>query len=493
MSLDARRVSRYAVLLVACATIALSLAAHRRAGLTFPPPWNDESWSLHKSLAFARDNTLFTPSINPERYIFTFPGYEVVMGVVFKLVPFSLPAARWVSWLALAGAYAGVLALLYKLPLRLLTCALASVFFCDAAFIVIGNIARPDILGLALGAWAFVAVRKNRPWEAFALAVLGTALHPNGIYACAVLALWILARYGVRLPRPAPLGILLSAAAVSAFVAYIVFIARHSSDLLGSLSWAVRHQFDEPGGGPSPLRNPNVWLVAAYAAAGLWTRRFSPDLVPLWLAGLTWQVTYTAGDEMWYQPHSRLGLMAFGCLVILLAAQAIDRWMPAGRPRVLARAAAVAALAIGLLAAGYRHRMVPGPPPYFAAMAQRWGMQIRDDTTYLPDDDRRAVTEAVLRLAGGRRETRVSFLPEGDALLFWPDLGSACVLYQPISTRLPPDIVVFHKTTFTPAWLRRILEDRARRKYGVTEEDLLVSRRRLHAWYVRATPGAAPR
>ena len=58
----------------------LQLAAHARAGFTFPPPWIDEAQFLWQAKAFAETGTLLAPQLHPERAIRWMPRPRTCSG-----------------------------------------------------------------------------------------------------------------------------------------------------------------------------------------------------------------------------------------------------------------------------------------------------------------------------------------------------------------------------------------------------------------------------
>src|SRR5689334_2756763 len=77
------------------AALAVALAAYlvRRhlVGLRFPVPWPDEGSFLWQALAFRDRGSLFAPEVNPEREaLWMPPGFLVLEGLLFKVLPFSL-------------------------------------------------------------------------------------------------------------------------------------------------------------------------------------------------------------------------------------------------------------------------------------------------------------------------------------------------------------------------------------------------------------------
>ena len=85
------------IILYAClfTIIIVYILLNNLAGYTFPIPWADEGIFLWQSISIQENNTLIAPQLNPTRPLLLMPpGYMIFTGVLFKLIGFSLNAAR---------------------------------------------------------------------------------------------------------------------------------------------------------------------------------------------------------------------------------------------------------------------------------------------------------------------------------------------------------------------------------------------------------------
>ena len=69
-------------------------------------PWPDEGSFVWQALAFRDNWSLFAPELHPGRDVLWMPpGFMVLEGTIFKILPFSLNLSRTLSAMFLCGAF----------------------------------------------------------------------------------------------------------------------------------------------------------------------------------------------------------------------------------------------------------------------------------------------------------------------------------------------------------------------------------------------------
>ena len=112
------------IILYAClfTIIIVYILLNNLAGYTFPIPWADEGIFLWQSISIQENNTLIAPQLNPTRPLLLMPpGYMIFTGVLFKLIGFSLNAARNISLVLMIGVVIQIVLLTRKYSLKFIT------------------------------------------------------------------------------------------------------------------------------------------------------------------------------------------------------------------------------------------------------------------------------------------------------------------------------------------------------------------------------------
>jgi len=168
---------------VVLVVLLLSFHVHQRAGLTLPPPWNDEAYNLWQAKAVVETGAFLAPEQNPERPSMSYGGgTALAFGIVMQTFGFSLETVRWFCWLCVAVAWLFSAAMIRRLPWSHLLLAVAGLFFLAPVHVVTGNTARPDamiLLVATLGCWLLM---KEQPVKAVFLCGMGVIIHPNALY-----------------------------------------------------------------------------------------------------------------------------------------------------------------------------------------------------------------------------------------------------------------------------------------------------------------------
>lgn len=432
----ARWVWLAAYLLFAAACVQ-SLRLHLLADLSFPVPWPDELHFGEQARALARSGSLHAERLHPHRALAWMPpGYFWLTAPVHRLAwaldwsgADTLRALRGLSWAAAVLGACAIRVLLQHTTrstlgnagASLLASLLAGAWLLHPSVVAGSNVARMDLVGLALGLWGGVALLRTRPWLAAAALGLTPLLHPNGLYlAGAAVAWWFLIRRDLRRPaavRPTLWEQAIIATLATAWLSYLFWILGseiHRLAFVEDMHMQLARKATRSLW--SAMTSHHGWraLVAMAVALrlGLNSRRKTagaPDdrglLVALLFA--CWLLA-RVGHEMWYEPFDALVLVLLGALVVSVAA-AWSGLAPGNG--VLAYAAPVGALVIFALVFN-AHR------PH-SAEALRWKRMRIHHEPYVDEHElvalQRALTEAQLFPEGAR----LQLSPRGDAALLW--------------------------------------------------------------------------
>jgi hypothetical protein len=469
-------------------TLILMAVAHRAAALTLPVPWNDESWILWKALAWAETGSLFSERLNPERLLITFPVFETLLGLVFRVIPFSLENGRWISWLFLAASYPGWWLLVRRLGSPWLPMALISLVYLNATFTVAGNIARPEALLLATAVWSMALLGSGQVWVGGCLAAAGVMVHPAGVlFAAAWGAAWLLGTVP-RWPKPGRctwliLGLtaLLAALWLGHLWAHpIAFRLDYGRAAGESLGGTLLDRLFSPG------RGPYLILYAGLLVLSAWRWRAA---LPMVLLGMTGLAVMVLRAQMWYELYVHTGFMTLGAIAPL----AIARVWPNGWNKHL-KTGVCCVVMIPILLFYLRQGFIEGPRGYPQEMQWGWGMRVmpRD---YLAPDTLAGVAGAARTRFPGVDPGRVQFVPEADGLFHragWEADG--WLVYQPVRTSIRPDWVVLRTSDVLPPWVREQVIGSYWDRYGFSEDDLLYTAADGDRWYMKrlAPPGDQP-
>ncbi|MBN1867467.1 hypothetical protein JW916_09270 [Candidatus Sumerlaeota bacterium] len=519
-----RRGSLVPCTVIAAVALSLALFVHVVAGDQFPVPWADECDFLWPSIAFAREGTLLSPVLNPERPILWMPpGYMVFTGTVFKVFGFSLGLARWISFVCVALGFVGLIGLAadlgragasegVKIPENLgplvgsLAAVLCACFFLGSPFVVAGNIGRMEAPILALAVAALVFLRVDRPYPATAVALAMPLVHPNGMLFVLAIAVWwmVSPRFGCRRRLPRSWEWLFLAIVAFLWLLYLVYALRYWSAFRHDMAYQFLRKKREI----VTLEALLGWwsLVSAglfvLCAAWGWRARdrrsiqFLVVAVPAWLV---WRV----GQEMWYEVFGSLALLLLSMALLRLATASLghafvkrlgalspqsplsaSRWIPVG-------------VTLALLTWHLKAERIPTPWDY--PWNGRWFMmRIEPGGAYATPEDLAWVRGFLERLPmPDRALPTVEFCPRADSLLFADLEGRRIRISQPVFCQGSPDAFVIHMSHHRPiaSWENAIYND-AFRRAGITRgrsRHLLRTRGRFEEWYGAVRPTLAAR
>jgi hypothetical protein len=437
---------------VACVLLVYLVQRHR-IDLRFPVPWPDEGSFLWQALAFRDGFSLFAPEVNPEREaLWMPPGFMVLEGLFFKVVPFSLSTARALSALFVCGAVTSVFACVRRFETKLLFPVLAALcLFCPIASMA-GNVARMEGLELFTLALAFFLVDRGRG-AALGVFALAPIVHPNGVFGIAVgvPAFFVLTR-GVRTMRRADWVVL--AAAVLAWALYAFHVSQHWPDFLRDMDAQLRFKqyvSGSDGGTLGRLRQPVVWgSIVALAGAFLGARRIGTAIgaIGAFAAALLLQTVVAAG---WlYEVYPAFAILVTSVVVADVAFSWHAAQPSASRTRCGVAFAVVLVLADVL---AFRHDA-------FLERSLERATVVRKSLTpeYVTDGDQLAMKRYLASIVppAGSRALAVQFLPDAEALLYEKLRGPTLRYVQQTFYEHRYDVLVVHDSVWFPPFVHNL-------------------------------------
>jgi hypothetical protein len=287
----------------------------------FPIPWVDESYFLHQALSFAHKNTLVTSSLILDRPVMWMPpGYVVFMGLVYKLIDFSLQSARIVS-LAFYCFTVVLFAYAMRMHSRNLVILFATVIFLNPSSLAVANVARMDSMVLALALGVLVALISDRCVIAVALAVFASLVHPNGVYLFLPIGMAIVLTFRLGLtPRFMQwqqihlIDRILLCVAILLLFFYVVYISKYFEFFQMDMVFQFNRKLS---------RIPFYRDLRAVAALGLgvvivlWflSRKKNIHVMIATMATVLILI-FANGQEMWYQIFRNVGIGMLALLAI---------------------------------------------------------------------------------------------------------------------------------------------------------------------------------
>jgi hypothetical protein len=449
--------ARVPLIVLGLAFVLFAVEAARR-GLRFPTPWSDEGSFLWPALAFRDRFDLFAPEINPHRdALWMPPGFMVMHGLLFSVIPFSLERARAVSTLLVGVSVFSLLGMMWPLRARLLHAVLASAALTAPIAMMVGNTARMESFVLALVVGGFCAMSRGRA-GGFALVLLAPLVHPNGVFALAgasVYGLIVLVRGRKRAAgalrfRLEKLDVGLLAFAVLAWAAYGAYVARHWAAFLDDMAAQFRFKLMVSYGEETALRRllevpVLAGLVALLIGSVLAWRYRVPLLAPITLAGSLFVQTAIAAGWL-YEVYPLFALL-ISTMVLVESSQALFEAHGSDRAAMLALALAVPT-AVGIAVAGRGK---------FLTRSMDRAVVLREprDPEYYTAEDKAVVTAKLQELARDRGHIQVQFLPSGEGLVFEALRGPSIGFVEQTFFVNAFDVVVVHES----AWLPRFIHD----------------------------------
>jgi len=447
---------------VVLVVLLLSFHVHQRAGLTLPPPWNDEAYNLWQAKAVVETGAFLAPEQNPERPSMSYGGgTALAFGIVMQTFGFSLETVRWFCWLCVAVAWLFSAAMIRRLPWSHLLLAVAGLFFLAPVHVVTGNTARPDamiLLVATLGCWLLM---KEQPVKAVFLCGMGVIIHPNALYflfgvmfyTAITPALW-------RRVWPLSRGDWATVVCCCLPVAWSVVTIWNNWHWFHYDFFVIALPHNLTYNPLSKLIQFRWWLALL---GGLFlAARLMQQPTAIWmLLGFVALLVALMGGEMWYDIYKMTGFMVMltggPAVLVHIGTRLKQRRM--GHPAGFAGSGAGRSIALlYLLAMGalcYRHGFIVGPRHYPQKLSWGWGMVMPDPhVPYITEADKRAVVALAMRAAGGHPAPIIEFPSTGDSLLFMDSLPNNALPFIRRRTGVESQVVVYHLSRYMPPWVQ---------------------------------------
>ena len=467
---------RVQIAVLAVIATTFSFIFHIRAAFSLPPPWPDEAVFGWQVIAFAERTSLFAPEINPDRALFWMPpGYFVLLGMVFKLVPFSLVGARFISWLLLTVGLVALVDIHADSRAPRTSAAMILLLSFAPAAVAAGNVARMESLVIACTAVGFAVIRRGHGWSGVSLLTFGPLVHPNGVYFAAAGLVAAVAHRA--LGRPMRANPLVMGSAILAWLIFGSYIVGHWSNFVED--W--RFQFARKGLSQQfvALFQTRWWVPLSLYGVAFVTQllRRRPVVGLLW--GVAAQTVMPIGNEIWYEVFDSF---AFVILLVVALDVAADAMVAYRKSRVWAALVSTVALTVTIgggceLGVFYsvRDKLVP----------MEWGCQfgLSGPGRYWQPVDEAAVKPAITALALETPNRRVAFFPAADSLLLRPNAQGEYTPFFPVFSEVRPDLAVFHRSAYENP-CERTQMDATMDAWGVKPSHL-VHERGSERWYVR--------
>jgi hypothetical protein len=450
----ASRLWSFAPVAALACVFAAYLIRRSMVDLRFPVPWPDEGSFLWQALAFRDRLSLFAPEVNPEREaLWMPPGFMVLEGAIFKLVPFSLSGARTLSALFVCGAVACVYACLRRLETKLLFSVLAGLFlFCPIAGMA-GNVARMEGLELLTLSVGFLLC-EHRRGAAVGVLLLAPLVHPNGLFGAAVGIPYFLFRARPLRSALRRADVMVLAAAAVAWLIYALHVSQHWEAFLRDMVAQLRFKqyvSASEGGQLGRLKEPVVWGSAlALVAAKAFARQSGRPLGALGALGAALLVQTVTAAGWLYEVYP-----AFGVLVSSVVA--VDAFFSEGeavswirRRRMAASVVAVLVL-VAFDAGAFLHNA------FLERSLERAVVRRKSlSPAYVTNADEAAVRiylESITPLEGAP-PLAVQFLPDAEALMFEKLRRQNFRYVQQTFYEHRYDVLLVHESAWFPPFVR---------------------------------------
>jgi hypothetical protein len=439
--------------------IAVALLAYQVSvtvtGLRFPVPWPDEASFLWPALGFRDHFDLFAPEVNPEREaLWMPPGFMVLYGLVFSVVPFMLERARIVATILVMITVLSVFGLVHRLRARAAHTALLAALLTAPIVFMVGNCARMESLVLALVTVGYFLLSRGRA-AGFAVVALAPLAHPNGVFALTGAFVYAAILFWRRRRPPSPgVTVLLFGradfaclgATAAAWIAYAVHVAKHFEAFKIDMAAQLRFKLLVSYGEDDVLVRLTAWPIAlglaALLAGGILGRRAQAPILGIFILTVSLFVQTAVAAGWLYEVYPALAIT----LALVMLVESV--WLAIGA-RLSGRGAVAARVALGLVAAvtlvaAYRAR--------FLTRSLEKATIARDSLhpPYLVRDDRRMVRGAIKQLVKERGRVTVQFIPSGEGLVYESARSPEVAFVEQTFYQNKFDVIMVHESVWSP-------------------------------------------
>jgi len=411
-------------------------------GQTFPIPWDDESSFTLQAISWAESNTFFTTSLNNDRVIMWMnPAYMIFTGSIYKIFGYSFSLSREISWFFYIAAFLIFSTALRNYVSQSSILILAAIFLLPSS-LASGNLARMEPMELFLSAVILLSLFHKRFWLGVAILIGCTLFHFNAVY----LLIPILGAFGLEYINvksfksfyPNRWDLIVLGVCTLLLLAYFVFIFSNIEAFRIDMAYQFSRKF---GRAPFYESPKNLFYIGAICGVTfLAFVRNRRHLTILGLLSLSFYLTYSIGQEMWYTIFCNLSL---GLISIVL----LNLLPP--RP-TLTRLAVITLILLNVLRSG----------TLFAGMKPSLSNE-----PYIDLKTSAEIKGQILLLAQGiysKNQVTVSFMSRGVGMMFYPFLKANNLqlrykLPDQITTDFPSEICIYITRSYDPSWLAGVL------------------------------------
>jgi hypothetical protein len=483
---------------------AAAIYVHSAASLTLPIPWGDEAYFVWQARALERWNTFIAPELDATRPMLLLPFvYQGTLGVLFKIVGFSLETARHVSLVFVLAGFAFLAAMARSLAIPIAALAFLGPFMLNGHFVAMANVARMEAFLFAVVCGALLLLHRGHVWLAIAVLAFSPMIHPNGMFFLIPTLAYAWLGLGLRGAQPSRLALALLIAAALVWAANGMYALYYWEGFVHDAAHRVGETMNANKGLPQYAGAHLIALASIGIAWGVaaWRRAPVGHLLAFALGG--W-LTSRVRVEQWYEPFGDLMYLLLTLAILEIVARSVISPAQVSRPWL--RTGAFGLVAVALFAVHYRQGRIEGPVGYFRDLAV-FGMRVEEGIPYFTQADRQ-VLQGFLKSVAPERSIVVEVYPWSDGLLI--DSGDPRVTFQvPFydavfyaperwawgyspSIYPTPDVYLIRVSRYTPRYLKYRDEEvlsRALRRSGAERAEAIRKRDETEIWYAIRADG----
>ena len=476
------------IILYAClfTIIIIYILLNNLAGYTFPIPWADEGIFLWQSISIQENNTLIAPQLNPTRPLLLMPpGYMIFTGVLFKLIGFSLNAARNISLVLMIGVVIQIVLLTRKYSIKFITLLFIGLFFLNRYFLAIGNIARMEALLLFVVFLGFLLLQNKKDYEALAILALTPLIHPNGVYFLFAAIGYLLFTKRLRihpkqLNRREQVLIIIS---LIIWLIYFVYILLHWDWFIHDITFQILRKSQRDILTKFFQENNFLFIIIYLFCLAYGIKEKIPATFLLVIAAPAWLIN-KFGQEMWY---AIFDIIAYLMLSIVVLHHALDLVADITKNRYIQKAL-VLLISILLIFWSYNNKRIGKLFDYPESIM--WSdMRLSEDIPYINQSDTSEIQTLLEKYYNSTEPVYVQFAPSGDALLFHDLENESIHFSQPFFYPREPNLYIIHSSKFIPEWMNgRLQEELDNAGIDPTDDtNILFQRDETEIWYYKST------
>ncbi len=464
-------------------SIAVHVAVHLYGYYSFPTPWPDESHFIWQAKAFADNNTLQSPELNPDRAVFWMPpGYFIVLGFFFKIFGVSLGIARTMSLLMVIVSFVFLVMIIRRYGYPIMTVLLCGIWFTNASFIACGNVARMEALLLLMVCVAFYLIQRGSVIEGLSVLAVTPVVHFNGLLFIAGGVVYAVMNraLGYKWKRIGPTGRVMTAIAALIWIGYMIYALLNREAFVHDMSFQFGRKMSR--GIWSQFNSmENVLVGMMVLGASVYCIKKKMPVITLMALAVPCWLIFRIGLEMWYDVFYSIAYLIFSMIFIQVWIDFTHRQTPF-QSRAL-KWAFTGLFFLLLLCWNYKNDNIENLVHYPNRMEYHT-MYLPNGADYVTDADISSVKEYLLSVADDNRPLVVQFAPRADAFFFL-SMDSTLIRHSnPLFYDRKPDVHIIHISRYLPANWKHI--DKEFTEAGAeprSDEYIILSRDETETWY----------